>query len=274
MDFGNAPFPRFWAAYFLPVALHADSATKPDVATSALVVRFLVRLVLMLSLFVLLDPCSARKPMFPQLAPSTLLGDALWALVVLLAASGMMDFAGAQVQLMGLSARESFRSPLLAASLQDFWGRRWNLTAVRTLRECAYRPALRAGAPRLVAMALTFGVSGAAHEAIVWYGSGSAQAYSEVRGRWFAFFIQQGVLVGIEVAIAERLWALGVREVPTIVRRLYGFIAVLVAFGGARMLFLPPAFTLRWPWILAKGMLAGPVAVARAVLGRVPWCGL
>ena len=114
-----------------------------------------------------------------------------------------MDVAGLLATLSGLSVLPAFYSPLLATSTSNFWGRRWNLTAVRLLRAGVYRPARLLGAPRPLAVGLSFAVSGVAHELIVWYSSSSGAAYAAVRGQWLAFFLVQAPIVVAEPALSS-----------------------------------------------------------------------
>eukprot|EP00808_Paulinella_micropora_P030634 g16623.t1 len=66
---------------------------------------------------------------------SNVAGDTGWGLLVLLATSGLMDVPAAFVLWLGFQVDEHFRAPLFSTSFIEFWGSRWNLTAVRLLRE-------------------------------------------------------------------------------------------------------------------------------------------
>ena len=275
----------FYAAYFLPVT-HAPGACGDEAegtpSARALCARFVSKLGLMLCVLAALDPRDDGTPAHAALRAGTVCGDLLWALTVLLAASGMMDFSGALAVLaLGVPVREAFRSPLAATSLCDFWGRRWNLTAVRLLRACCYEPLRASGVPRAVATGATFAVSGLAHEAIMAYGS--AERYGpHVSGRWLAFFVVQGALCAAEAALGlahERVHArgqpsgagggavgvLGALELSA--RRLA---CVGIVFASARPLFLAPAYAVGWPHLLSSSMLRVPRLVLRAAGVNVP----
>ncbi|KAJ1623770.1 hypothetical protein T492DRAFT_1052589 [Pavlovales sp. CCMP2436] len=99
----SAPFLTFWAAYFLPVTLapargsakggrQGDEDTPPG--PSLLLARFCAKLPFMIAILALLDPHDDRTPAASWLGPGWLAGDALWSVIVLLAASGLMDFSG------------------------------------------------------------------------------------------------------------------------------------------------------------------------------------
>lgn len=63
----------------------------------------------------------------------------------------------------GVPVEPLFRSPLRAASLGDFWSRRWNLGFVEMLAAGIHRP-LRRRIGKSAALLVAFGVSGVLHE--------------------------------------------------------------------------------------------------------------
>ena len=76
--------------------------------------------------------------------------------------------------LLGMELEPQFNEPYLSTSLQDFWGRRWNLMVTNTLRITVYNSTQHAlvthginkkWAPLIVVFA-TFVVSGFMHELI------------------------------------------------------------------------------------------------------------
>ncbi|KAF8017428.1 hypothetical protein BT93_H2564 [Corymbia citriodora subsp. variegata] len=110
---------------------------------------------------------------------------------------------------LGLDLERQFDEPYLATSLQDFWGRRWNLMVSSILRSTVYDPVRRRLAPlvgarraSLPAIVAAFVVSGVMHEAIYYYLT-RARPTGEVT--WF--FVLHGICVVAEVA-AKR-WAGG-----------------------------------------------------------------
>lgn len=107
----------------------------------------------------------------------------------------------------GFELEAQFNKPLLTTSLEDFWGRRWNLTVSQILRLTVYNPfrdvcAYIAG-PELGSYAsvmATFTVSGLMHEAVFYY-------FMRVAPTWevTAYFIIQGASLVVEKASKKRL---------------------------------------------------------------------
>jgi alginate O-acetyltransferase complex protein AlgI len=94
-----------------------------------------------------------------------------------------------------------FDRPWAARSLSEFWGRRWNLVFVEMNQRFFLRPAHRYFGARGYRLAL-FAISGLLHELALSYPAG---------GGWglpFAYFLLQGVLVGVEerFRIVNRAW--------------------------------------------------------------------
>ncbi|KAM3302561.1 putative long-chain-alcohol O-fatty-acyltransferase 5 [Capsicum chacoense] len=130
--------------------------------------------------------------------------------------------------------------PYFSTSLQDFWGRRWNLTVTNMLRLCVYNPVRwvvvvvvgkeRARWAQRVAMLATFLVSGLMHELIFYY-------VNNVRPSWemTGFFALHGLCVVVETDVTRALkdtWPVsGLVSGPLTI----GFVMV-TSFG----LFFPP----------------------------------
>ncbi|XVF03730.1 hypothetical protein REPUB_Repub05bG0019000 [Reevesia pubescens] len=100
-----------------------------------------------------------------------------------------------------------FNAPLLATSLQDFWGHRWNLRVSDTLRPTIYSP-LRSISTRIIgprwaslpAVFATFVTSGLMHE-LIYYHIIRENPTWEVT--WF--FVLQGIFVDIEIILKKKL---------------------------------------------------------------------
>ncbi|XP_060185338.1 acyl-CoA--sterol O-acyltransferase 1-like [Lycium barbarum] len=100
-----------------------------------------------------------------------------------------------------------FDEPYKTSSLQDFWGRRWNLMVTNILRPTVYDPVrsmmtnmiTRKWAP-LPAILATFFVSGIMHELIFYY-------IARVKSSWevTCFFIIHGVALSLEIMIKKLL---------------------------------------------------------------------
>ncbi|PRQ49545.1 putative long-chain-alcohol O-fatty-acyltransferase [Rosa chinensis] len=95
--------------------------------------------------------------------------------------------------------------PYLSTSLQDFWGRRWNLMVTNILRPTVYDPTRRVCArvfgkrwARLPAVMATFAVSGLMHEVIYYY-------LTRVQPTWEVtwFFVLHGACVVVEVEVKK-----------------------------------------------------------------------
>ncbi|CAH8389851.1 unnamed protein product [Eruca vesicaria subsp. sativa] len=139
---------------------------------------------------------------------------------------------------LGCELELQFNEPYLATSLQDFWGRRWNLMVPAILRPSVYFPVRRITEPkmnsdqaRFLGVLTTFIVSGAVHELIFFY-------YTRERptGEVTWFFVLHGVCAAGEGALKRtslvRRWKMNL-----MVSRLFtvGFVVVT---GG--WLFFPP----------------------------------
>nr|XP_043608403.1 long-chain-alcohol O-fatty-acyltransferase-like [Erigeron canadensis] len=105
----------------------------------------------------------------------------------------------------GFEIEPQFNEPYLATSLQDFWGRRWNLMVTSILRPTVYDPVRMISAPLfgklwslLPAIFATFLVSGLVHELIYFY-------LTRVRATWEVtwFFVLHGVCTAAEVLVKK-----------------------------------------------------------------------
>uniref|UniRef100_M1B0V4 Acyltransferase n=1 Tax=Solanum tuberosum TaxID=4113 RepID=M1B0V4_SOLTU len=98
-----------------------------------------------------------------------------------------------------------FDEPYLASSLQDFWGKRWNLMVTNILRPTVYDPVRSIVADRisrkwapLPAVLATFFVSGLMHELIFNY-NGRLMP----NGEYILFFLIHGVALSVEIVIKK-----------------------------------------------------------------------
>lgn len=103
--------------------------------------------------------------------------------------------------LLGLQLEPQFNEPYLSSSLQDFWGRRWNLIVTGILRPTVYKPVLSLSTnilgrkwATMPAVMATFIVSGLMHELIFYY-------LGRVKPTWEItwFFLLHGVFLIIEI---------------------------------------------------------------------------
>ncbi|KAF8409659.1 hypothetical protein HHK36_005737 [Tetracentron sinense] len=109
--------------------------------------------------------------------------------------------------LLKLELEPQFDDPYLSTSLQDFWGRRWNLMVTSILRPTVYDPIrsffmgmLGRRYSQLPAVVGTFVVSGVMHELIFFY-------FGRVEPTWEItfFFILHGVCLAVEIAVKKTL---------------------------------------------------------------------
>ena len=76
---------------------------------------------------------------------------------------GILNLSTAVWRFCGVDVRELFRSPYQSKSLQEFWGKRWNLAFSEMTALIAYRP-LKTPFGKSIAMITSFLLSGLLHE--------------------------------------------------------------------------------------------------------------
>ncbi|KAL9294701.1 unnamed protein product [Arabidopsis thaliana] len=124
-----------------------------------------------------------------------------FALEIILAAT-----AAAVRAMSDLELEPQFNKPYLATSLQDFWGRRWNLMVTGILRPTVYEPSLQLFSvlgpnySQVLAAFGTFVVSGIMHELIFFY-------MGRLRPDWkmMWFFLINGFCTTVEIAIKKTI---------------------------------------------------------------------
>ncbi|XVE76775.1 hypothetical protein DITRI_Ditri13aG0007800 [Diplodiscus trichospermus] len=115
--------------------------------------------------------------------------------------------AAAVRSLSGLELEPQFKEPYLSTSLQDFWGKRWNLMVTSIMRLTVYEPTLRYSstfigrkwAP-LPSVFATFVVSGIMHELMFYY-LGRLSPTGEIS----LFFLIHGFCLTLEMALKKAL---------------------------------------------------------------------
>ncbi|KAK9084706.1 hypothetical protein Sjap_025117 [Stephania japonica] len=122
----------------------------------------------------------------------------------------MISTRVASIVLLRIDLEAPFNEPYRSTSLQDFWGRRWNLMVTGILRPTVYKPVRGYFGERRwavpTAMIATFVVSGAMHELIFFYLSRQMPD-----GGMMGFFVLHGVCLVVEISVKKRLqWRLGV----------------------------------------------------------------
>lgn len=139
--------------------------------------------------------------------------------------------------IVGFELEPQFDEPYLATSLQDFWGKRWNLMVTGILHPTVYLPVrsisnkfLSRELASLPAVIATFIVSGLMHELIFYY-LGRLKPTWEVT--WF--FVIHGVLVSLELVVKRAVR--GRFRLPAVVS---GPLALGVVIATSFWLFFPP----------------------------------
>ncbi|PIA32329.1 hypothetical protein AQUCO_04500139v1 [Aquilegia coerulea] len=172
-------------------------------------------------------------------------------------------FAAPALAIFGIETEPQFNDPYLSTSLQDFWGKRWNLMVTGILRPTIYNPIrytcthmVGTQCAKLAGIMATFVVSGLMHELIYFYGT-------RVPPTWEVtlYFVLQGVYTSVEIVVKE-VGGDRLRLHPVISR--FMTIAFLLATNG-----------LFFTQVLRDGMVSKVneeyTVVVEFVKGAVPW---
>ncbi|KAK3032458.1 hypothetical protein RJ639_037271 [Escallonia herrerae] len=133
----------------------------------------------------------------------------LYCVLVFLMIDILIAFSNAIVRaLVGLELEPPSNEPYLSTSLQDFWGRRWNLMVTNILRHTVYKPVRSTlvafvgndPAALLAAVLATFLVSGLMHELLFYNVTRAAPSWEMT---WF--FVIHGMCVAVEAAAKRAL---------------------------------------------------------------------
>jgi alginate O-acetyltransferase complex protein AlgI len=143
--------------------------------------------------------------------------------IIMMLHFGTFHLLALALQAAGFNAQPNMRSPLLARSLADFWGNRWN-TAFNVLADrYGFRPLTRRIGSR-AALAVVFLASGLLHEAVITLpargGYGLPTAYFALQA--IGLFIERSAL------IRRRPW----------LKRLFVWLVLVVPLGW----LFPPVF--------------------------------
>ncbi|XP_008798544.2 probable long-chain-alcohol O-fatty-acyltransferase 4 [Phoenix dactylifera] len=189
----SLPLFPFLSSASLPIKLLPSSQSKQSSSLSGH--RLLFSAVKALLLAAVIKIYRYRDE-FPPCLLFSILGFHIYLLLDLVLAS-----AAAPVAIFGLELEPHFDAPFRAASLQDFWGRRWNLVVSAILRPSVYHP-VRARCGFDAGVFATFLVSGLMHEVMVYYVTLAAPT-----GEMMAFFVLHGLCTLAEVRARKAgLW--------------------------------------------------------------------
>lgn len=92
------------------------------------------------------------------------------------------------------------RTPIVARSLREFWGERWNLVVNRWLRVHCYLPLARRHRP-ILGLALAFLASAGIHAWFIGVALGPAMAISMA-----LYFLIEGLLLALEIPLGVARW--------------------------------------------------------------------
>ncbi|CAL0334569.1 unnamed protein product [Lupinus luteus] len=146
-------------------------------------------------------------------------------------------------KLHGLELEPQFNEPYLCTSLQDFWGRRWNLMVNRILHPTIYEPVVNESTrfigrkwASMIGVLATFTVSGLMHELVFYYIKREKRTWETWEPSWdsMCFFVLHGVCLAIELALKKALK--GKWQLPRLVSWL---LTVVFVFYTAVSLFVP-----------------------------------
>ncbi|KAK9060570.1 hypothetical protein SSX86_021275 [Deinandra increscens subsp. villosa] len=229
------PLSRFIAIACLPIKImpthsHSESTSIQETVKIKLLKKtFLAKLILFGMLLKVYD---FNEYIHPKTRMSLYCVHIYLMLEVVLAVVAYVARTMVQMEL-----EPQFDEPYLATSLQDFWGKRWNLMVTSILRPTIYNPVHSISSrvvPRkqasLVAVFTTFLVSGIMHE-FIFYNIGGLKPTGEVT----CFFLLHGVLVSIEVCIKRVVK--GKLHLPAILARP---LTLGCVFATSFWLFFPP----------------------------------
>lgn len=188
------PFLHFILTASLPIKITQTRLKSPD--KSAL---FAVKVVL---LAVIIQIYDYRETLHPNVVLALYCCHLYLGVAIFLAMGASLARA-----FLGVELEPQFNKPYLASSLQDFWGRRWNLMVTSILRPTVYDPIRRISSPalgarwaHLPAIVAAFFVSGIMHELLYFY-------FTHVPPTWevTSFFVLHGVCTAAEVVAKKTL---------------------------------------------------------------------
>ncbi|KAK9689408.1 hypothetical protein RND81_09G057500 [Saponaria officinalis] len=176
-------------------------APKPEKVARSLWVKFLIYAALVIAgVF-----CNYNQ----NVGPNILLG--IYSAVLYLNLEVILGFYNKILEyITGVELCEPFDEPYLSTSLQDFWGRRWNLLVSDVLRDTVYFPIrtfwkfyVGKRSAQGVATLGAFIVSGLMHELIFYYLTRASPTWEVT-----CFFVLHGVCLVMEVGL-KRVLGLG-----------------------------------------------------------------
>ncbi|OWM83346.1 acyl-CoA--sterol O-acyltransferase 1-like [Punica granatum] len=200
------PLPRFLAIACLPIKLQAPPPESHDKATTKKGLKSPLNYAGKCVLLALLVPVYEKDWIHPKVIMLMYAVYMYIGLEVSLAIVGAVAYA-----FTGVLLEPQFDEPYLSTSLQDFWGRRWNLMVTSILHPSVYDP-VRLISARMIgrrwaslpAAFSVFLVSGLMHE-LIFYHIGRRDPTWVVT----CFFLLHGVSVAAEIGLKKAIrWRL------------------------------------------------------------------
>lgn len=218
----SLPLLPFLFTSSFPVKIQAKPKPKPPVSSSLSTLRLLITAVKVLLLAVVIHIYRYSNRMH-----SYLLLAIYCCHIYLILDLCLASIAKVATGLLGLELEPQFNNPFGASSLQDFWGRRWNLMVSAILRPSVYDP-VRARWGLDAGVLATFLVSGLMHELMFYY-----LTLALPTGEVAAFFVLQGLFTVAERKARKAGWW---RPHPIVAAPL----ALGLIVGTGYWLFFPP----------------------------------
>ncbi|KAL5699554.1 hypothetical protein ACHQM5_030437 [Ranunculus cassubicifolius] len=185
-------FPHFLAIACLPINLNQSPSPSPKKGLKS-PLNYAIK-ALLLALVIKSYDC---KPFLNQNIILTLYSLHIYLAVEIVLAMSVLPARS----IFKFEIEPQFNDPYLTTSLQDFWGRRWNLMVTGILRPTVYLPTrgictrvFGRNWAQLVGLVATFLVSGLMHELIYFY-------FSREKPTWEVtwFFVLHGVCTCLEI---------------------------------------------------------------------------
>lgn len=184
-------FFRFLAVASLPVKFCSDTH-KPHSVVGRIIIPSAIK-VLLLKTLIAVYRFNHQLPRFLLLAGYNC--HLYLSLDLILSSSAVI--AGL---LLGVNLDPQFHVPLISKSLQEFWGRRWNLMVTDILRPSVYDPVRLLWGVQAGVIA-SFVVSGIMHELLYYY-----VGLGWPTGEAFSFFLLQGLSILVEAMARREGW--------------------------------------------------------------------
>ncbi|XP_038972546.1 probable long-chain-alcohol O-fatty-acyltransferase 5, partial [Phoenix dactylifera] len=183
----SLPLLPFLFTSFFPVKIQTKPKPKPPISSSLSTLHRLITVVRVLLLATIISSYRYSDRMHPYLLLAIYCCH-----IYLILDLGLASIAKIATGLLGLELEPQFNNPLGASSLQDFWGRRWNLMVSSILRPSVYDP-VQARWGLDAGILATFFVSGLMHELMFYY-----LTLALPTGEVTAFFVLHGLLTVVE----------------------------------------------------------------------------